>query len=103
MSMFRKYLLKQEFWPAPRASDSDKPTCYVKHDVNVGGIYAYLQHRGVKLVVDSQTKFFNNFDELDRFFDKVRMRQRTVNNDPEHFISIINRRRMSQQLRQLSI
>jgi hypothetical protein len=97
--MFRNYLLKNDFWAQPR-KDGKKPTCYVKHDVRTGGIYAFLKRRGVKIRVNNEERYFNNFDELDRFLDQLHLSNREDNSE---FMQILNRRSTSETLRQLPL
>lgn len=95
MSMFRKYLLKKDFWAQPRRDGKD-PTCYIKHDVRCGGIYAYIQHRGVRVVVDNETKEFQNFDDLDQYLDRLHLTHR---DDNIEFMQILTRRGYTDTLR----
>ena len=99
MSMYRKYLLKRNFWAVPRKDGSD-PNCYVKHDIKVGGIYAFIQHRGVKIVAENKEKIFNNFDELDLYLDRLVIFKDNSNSD---FLAILNRRNTTKLLRQIPI
>lgn len=99
MSMYRSYLLKREFWAQPR-NDGEKPTCYVKHDVRTGGIYAYLRNRGVKIRVNDEERYFNNFDELDRYLDRLNVSTRE---DTSEFMQILNRRSTSKTLRKIPL
>lgn len=97
-SMYRKYLLKRHFWAQPRKGG--EPQCYVKHDVRTGGVYAYLQHRGVRIVTEGDQRSFNNFDELDEYLDKLSVSTR---DDTSQFLSILNRRTTTKMLRQLPL
>ena len=99
MSMYRKYLLKRNFWAVPR-KDGQDPNCYVKHDVKVGGIYAYIQNRGVKIVADNKEKMFNNFNDLDLYLDRLVIYKDNANSD---FLAILNRRSTTKLLRQIPI
>ncbi len=99
MSMYRNYLLKREFWAQPR-NDGEKPTCYVKHDVRTGGIYAFLKYRGVRIRVNNEERFFNNFDDLDQFLDRLHMNSRE---DTSEFMQILNRRTTSKTLRKIPL
>lgn len=74
--MFRKYLLKRRFWAVPR-NDTDKP-CYIYHDEQMGGIYAYLVNKGIIIKTNTESHFFTSFTELDMFFD------RTITNNPQN-------------------
>jgi hypothetical protein len=98
--MFRKYLLKRDFWAVPKRN-GDAPNCYVRHDIKVGGIYAYLENRGVKIVNNNEEQFFNNFDELDRFLDKMSMNATRSGNETSDFLAILNRRMTSNLLRKI--
>ena len=99
MSMFKKYLLKKQFWAQPQKNGQD-PTCYVKHDVKTGGVYAYLQNRGVKIIAENKSRFFNNFNDLDEYLDKLSLSTRE---DTSEFMAILNRRTTSKMLRQIPI
>jgi hypothetical protein len=91
--MYRKYLLKKNFWRSNNA--------YVKHDLRAGGIYAYVQPSGVKIVTSNETRFFNNFDELDLFLDKLCLS--TSRNESNQFMQVLNRRNTSKTLRQFPL
>ncbi|MHA1745358.1 MAG: hypothetical protein ACTSWW_05125 [Promethearchaeota archaeon] len=99
MSMYRKYLLKRHFWAQPRKQGGE-PQCYVKHDVNTGGVYAYIQHRGVRIVTEGDQRNFSNFNELDEYLDKLSVSTR---DDTSQFLSILNRRTTTKMLRQLPL
>ena len=45
--------------------------CYVYHDAHAGGIYAYIQQRGIVIKTDAETREFTNFDDLDAFLDRT--------------------------------
>ena len=94
MSMFRSYLLKNDFW-AKKGRDK---TVYMKHDINVGGIYAYLENRGVKLIVQGRDYFFDNFDNLEFFLNRL-----NNNSQNDDFTRVLKRRNMENALRTLSI
>ena len=101
MSMYRKYLLKRNFWAVPRKDGHGlEPNCYVKHDIKVGGIYAFLQHRGVRIVAENKQKTFNNFDDLDLYLDRLVIFK---DNDNSDFLTILNRRNTTKLLRQIPI
>lgn len=102
MSMYRSYLLKNDFW-AKKGNEKDvnsQEKVYIKHNEAVGGIWAVIQNKserkGVKLIVEGQEHFFNNFDKLDEFLNRLEQRQ-------QDFMKIIRRRNMSQRLRMLEI
>lgn len=94
MSMFRSYLLKQNFW----AKKGKERTVYMKHDINIGGIYAYLVNHGVKLIVKGKDYFFDNFDNLDVFLNRL-----TTNSNNDDFSRVLKRRNMQKALRTLAI
>ena len=97
MSMYRKYLLKRHFWAQPRKQGGE-PHCYVKHDVKTGGVYAYIQHRGVRIVTDGDQRTFNNFNDLDEYLDKLSVSTR---GETSQFLQILNRRSTTKMLRKL--
>jgi len=97
MSMYRKYLLKRDFWAVPR-KDGREPNCYVKHDIKVGGIYAFIQNRGVRIVADNTEKNFNNFNDLDLYLNRLVIFKDNSNSD---FLAILNRRNTTKLLRQI--
>jgi len=99
MSMYRKYLLKKNFWAVPR-KDGKEPNCYVKHDIKVGGIYAFIQHRGCRIVAENREKTFNNFNDLDSYLDRLVIFKDNSNSD---FLAILNRRNTTKLLRQIPI
>jgi hypothetical protein len=93
--MYRSYLLGQNFW-AKKGSDQQ---IFIKHSHKVGGIYAILQsgeNRGVKIVVNGQSHFFNNFDKLDSFLNNLEQTQ-------DDFMRMLRRKNLSQKLRMLEI
>jgi hypothetical protein len=96
MSMYRSYLLKNEFWAKKNCTDDP---VYIKHDNN-GGIYATIIHndqsKGVEIMVDGDKFFFNNFDKLDFFLNEISHRQ-------DNFVKILKRKNISQKLRKLDI
>ena len=95
MSMYRSYLLKNDFW----AKKNSNEQIYMKHDQN-GGIYATIlqkeDKKGVQIMVDGEKYFFNNFDKLDLFLNKISQRQ-------DNFVKILKRKNISQKLRKLEI
>ena len=99
MSMYRSYLLKNGFW-ARKGNEKDgnfnKEKAFIKHDEINGGIWAIIQERGVKLIVDGEEHFFNNFDNLDMFLNGLAQRQ-------DDFIKILKRKNISRRLRRLDI
>ena len=97
MSMYRKYLLKRAFWAVPR-KDGREPNCYVKHDIRVGGIYAFIQHRGCRILADNNERTFNNFNDLDLYLDRLTIHKDNSNSD---FLAILNRRNTTKLLRQI--
>ncbi|TFG15975.1 MAG: hypothetical protein EU535_00005 [Promethearchaeota archaeon] len=102
MSMYRSYLLKNGFWARKgneKEENFDKAKAFIKHDVINGGIYAIIQEgekRGVKILVDGDEYFFNNFDNLDNFLNSLTHKQ-------DDFIKILKRKNLSKQLRRLEI
>ncbi|TFG08894.1 MAG: hypothetical protein EU539_01110 [Promethearchaeota archaeon] len=101
MSMYRSYLLKNGFF-AKKGNESGKVAnkVFIKHDLNVGGIYAEILEngvkRGVKIMVDNEEHWFNNFDKLDIFLSQLAQKQ-------DDFVKIIKRKNISNQLRLLEI
>ena len=93
--MYRSYLLKNAFW----AKKNSNEQIYMKHD-NFGGIYATIlqdeDKKGVLIMVDGEKYFFNNFDKLDFFLNKISQRQ-------DNFVKILKRKDTSQKLRKLEI
>ena len=92
MSMYRKYLLKKNFWRSNNA--------YVKHDPRAGGIYAYIQENGVKVVANNETHIFSNFNELDLYLDQLMSSTRAEGSE---FMQILNRRNTSKLLRTIPL
>ncbi len=100
MSMYRSYLLKNEFWAKKgNEKNSNVDKVFIKHENGVG-IYATIlqdgDKRGVKITVDGHENFFNNFDKLDQFLMGLRHKQ-------ENFMKILRRRTISHKLRTLNI
>ncbi len=88
MSMYKKYLLKKQFWRSG--------ACYVRHDERMGGVYAYLQNNGVKIVANNESRLFSNFNDLDSYLDSLNVPSR---NENAQFMQILNRRNTSKLLR----
>ncbi|MFO8018051.1 MAG: hypothetical protein R6U96_05405 [Promethearchaeia archaeon] len=99
MSMYRSYLLSKNFWARKGNENNDGETrTYIKHSQNAGGIYAIIEpngQRGVKIIADGHEKFFNNFDKLDRYLNRLERRE----ND---FMKILRRKTISKKLRKSS-
>ena len=101
MSMYRSYLLKKDFW-ARKGNEQDlenKEKVFIKHSQNAGGIYAIIEpdsRHGVKIIANGQEQFFNNFDKLDRYLNRLERRE----ND---FMKILKRKKISKKLRTLEI
>ena len=99
MSMYRSYLLKNEFWAKKGNEKGNSEKIFIKHENGVG-IYATIlqdgDKRGVKVAVDGVDHFFNNFDKLDQFLMGLRHKQ-------ENFMKILRRRTISHKLRTLNI
>ncbi|MEJ2249982.1 MAG: hypothetical protein P8Y70_16385 [Candidatus Lokiarchaeota archaeon] len=98
MSMYRSYLLKNDFWAKKGNLKSNKEKVFIKHNSSVGGIYAIIQqeNRGVKIIADGEEHFFNNFDKLDMFLNKLDQKR-------NNFMKILKRRDMSKELRRLEL
>ncbi|MFX1337550.1 MAG: hypothetical protein ACFFDK_02970 [Promethearchaeota archaeon] len=102
MSMYRSYLLKNNFWAKKGNEKEDfqnKEKVFIKHNENIGGIYAIIQegdNRGVKIIASGEEHFFNNFDSLDTFLNSLTQRQ-------DDFIKILKRKNISKRLRKLDI
>ena len=99
--MYRSYLLKNQFW-AKKGNEKNggegEDKVFIKHDSTVGGIYAILSNekKGVKIIVNGIERWFNNFDKLDNFLNRLQQSQ-------DDFLRIIKRKNMSQRLRMLEI
>ena len=99
MSMFRSYLLKNEFWAKKGNEKGNSEKVFIKHENGVGIYATILQNgdkRGVKIAVDGMEHFFNNFDKLDQFLTSLRHKQ-------DDFMKILRRRTISRKLRQINI
>ncbi|MFW9947631.1 MAG: hypothetical protein ACFFDX_12475 [Candidatus Odinarchaeota archaeon] len=102
MSMYRSYLLKNQFWAKKgneKGNDLSGEKIFIKHDSEIGGIYAIInnnERKGVKIIVNGKEHWFNNFDKLDTFLSRLKQRE----ND---FIKILRRKNISQKLRRLDI
>ena len=99
MSMFRSYFLKNGFY-AKKGNEKVVNTekVYIKHTSEIGGIYAIVQsdRKGVKVVADGSEFFFNNFDKLDNFLNRLQQRK-------DDFMRILRRKNISQKLRMLEL
>lgn len=101
MSMYRSYLLKNQFWAKKGNEKSDSngnEKIFIKHNTEIGGIYAVINpdQKGVKIVVNGEEHWFNNFDKLDNFLSRLKQSE----ND---FMKILRRKNMASQLRHLEI
>jgi len=102
MSMYRSYLLKQNFW-ARKGNEKDSSVesekVFIKHDSEIGGIYAIInnnERKGVKIIVNGEEHWFNNFDKLDSFLSRLKQTE-------DDFMKILKRKNLSQRLRTLDI
>ncbi|MFO7796836.1 MAG: hypothetical protein ACQERB_15300 [Promethearchaeati archaeon] len=98
MSMFRGFLLKENFWAKKGNEKNDEEKVFIKHDSNIGGIYAIIEkdNRGVKIIANGEEHFFTNFDKLDLFLNQLNQRK-------DDFMKILKRRNLSRKLRTLDI
>jgi len=87
MSMYRE---------KERNLESEK--VFIKHDSEVGGIYAIIntERKGVKIIVNGEEHWFNNFDKLDSFLGRLKQSE-------DDFIKILRRKNLSKKLRTLDI
>ncbi|MBY9020974.1 MAG: hypothetical protein KGD67_07940, partial [Candidatus Lokiarchaeota archaeon] len=71
---------------------------YIKHDSEIGGIYAIInaEKKGVKIIVNGEEHWFNNFDKLDSFLGRLKQSE-------EDFMKILRRKNLSKKLRTLDI
>lgn len=99
MSMYRSYLLKNNFWAKKgNEQNSNLEKVFIKHDSEVGGIYAIIlnDRKGLKVMVEGKEFFFNNFDKLNSFLTRLQQRK-------DNFMKILRRKNISQKLRMLEI
>ena len=99
MSMYRSYFLKNNFW-AKKGNERDPngEKVYIKHSLS-GGVYAIIKQgesKGVKIIYDGLEYFFNNFDKLDTFLNRIEQQQ-------DNFMKILKRKNLSRRLRTLEI
>jgi hypothetical protein len=96
--MYRNFLLENNFWAKKGNKGSKDKKIFIKHDPVVGGIYAIIEknNRGVKIVANGKSFFFNNFDKLEIFLNQLKQRQ-------SDFQKILKRRSFSNKLRTLDI
>ena len=99
MSMYRSFFLKNGFYAK---KGNEKPEnvekVYIKHTSEIGGIYAIIpsDRKGVKIMVDGQDFFFNNFDKLDNFLNRLQQTK-------DDFMRILKRKDISKKLRLLDL
>ncbi|MHA1471765.1 MAG: hypothetical protein ACTSQW_01560 [Promethearchaeota archaeon] len=102
MSMYRSYLLKNDFWAKKgneKGFNSESEKVFIKHDSEVGGIYAIInnaERKGVKIIVNGDEHWFNNFDKLDSFLGRLKRSE-------DDFMKILRRKNLSKKLRTLDI
>jgi len=99
--MYRSYLLKNQFWAKKGNEKDDKlesEKVFIKHDSEVGGIYAIIntERKGVKIIVNGDEHWFNNFDKLDSFLGRLKQNE-------DDFMKILRRKNLSKKLRTLDI
>ena len=97
MSMYRSYLLSQNFYAKKGNEKTKGEKVYLRHDLS-GPIYAIVppERRGVKIIANGQKYFFNNFDKLDAFLTKF-------SHQKDYFQKILKRKDFSNSLRKLDI
>ena len=96
--MYRSYLLKNNFY-AKKGNEKDPSAdkVFIKHEQDIGGIYAIIQNndkKGVKIISNGETHYFNNFDKLDVFLSNLKQRS-------DDFMRILRRKDISRRLRTL--
>jgi len=91
--MFRKYLLKNNFWKKKSGTEE----WFIQHNPKYGGIYAKLLDRGVEIKYNNQTFVFTNFTELDNFLNKIYTDVESEAN--EEFNRLLRRNYTSKMLR----
>ena len=102
MSMYRSYLLKQNFWAKKgneKGNDLVGEKVFIKHDSELGGIYAIIDNndkKGVKIITNGEEHWFNNFDKLDMFLSRLKQNE-------DDFMKILRRKNISKRLRTLEI
>ncbi len=99
MSMYRSFLLKQNFWAKKgNEKEDNSEKIFIKHDSEIGGIYAIIntERKGVKIIVNGEEHWFNNFDKLDSFLGRLKQRE-------DDFMKILRRKNLSKRLRTLDI
>jgi hypothetical protein len=100
--MYRSYLLKNQFWAKKgneKEFNENGEKVFIKHDSEIGGIYAIINNvdrRGVKIIVNGEEHWFNNFDKLDTFLSGLKQKE-------DDFMKILKRKNLSQRLRTLEI
>jgi hypothetical protein len=68
--MYRRYLLKHRFWAITKKGSDEthsEPRVYMYHDDHIGGIYAYIQQRGILIRTTTEERLFENFGDLDHY------------------------------------
>ncbi len=102
MSMYRSYLLKNQFWAKKgneKGNDLVGEKVFIKHDSEIGGIYAIVDNNdktGVKIIANGEEHWFNNFDKLDMFLSRLKQNE-------DDFMKILRRKNISKKLRTLEI
>lgn len=96
--MYRGYLLKNDFWAKKGNEKNGEKKVFIKHDSNVGGVYAIIEkdNRGVKIIANGEEHFFQNFDKLDLYLNQLSQRK-------DDFMKILKRKNLSRKLRKLDI
>ncbi|MHA1820488.1 MAG: hypothetical protein ACTSVC_08455 [Promethearchaeota archaeon] len=98
--MFKKYLLKRNFWQTRSKKSSN---WYVRHSMEAGGIYAKIldNQPGVEIIFNNKRRIFHNFTELEEFLNNIDSKAGLTSEQP--FISLLNRKMTSKVLRTLPL
>ena len=97
--MVKRYLIRsQNFWNS--GTNKNNETCLVKHDEKLGGIYAYISGKTVKLVSSQGTLVTEQFGEIEKYFHNLSDNNMSQRND---LVNILQRRQVSQKLQRLEM
>lgn len=97
MSMIKKYLIReQNFWTS--GVNKNNETCLVKHDEKIGGIYAYISGKTVKLVSSYGTVITDQFKDVESYFHGINA---ATIYQKEDLMNVLNRRQISNKLQRL--
>lgn len=95
--MIKRYLIReQNFWT--NGTNKNNEVCLIRHHEKIGGIYAYITGKTVKLVSSFGTVITNQFKDVESYFHEINAQGVLQKDD---LMSILQRRQISNKLQRL--